>query len=130
MLLESFFTRWRQAVRPLPRATPSAALLAQKRKQRRLIQRTAGVILLLGSAWFVYSYSASAPDRARAEGALGVMKMGPATYDQAIHHFDRATQMWPEYAEAHLNRGIAEHNLNQVGPALADLDRAVDLAPT
>jgi len=129
MPLESFFTRWRKAVRPLPRRTPSAALLAQRRKQRKLIERTAGVIVLLAAAWFVYSYLASAPDRARAEAALGVMKMSPGTYEQAIHHFDRAAQIWPEYAEAYLDRGIAEHNLNQAGPALVDLDRAVDLDP-
>jgi tetratricopeptide (TPR) repeat protein len=129
MALESFFTRWRKAVRPLPRGTPSPAFLAQKRKQRKLIQRTAGILVLLGVGWSVYSYARSAPDRARAEGALGLAKMGPGTYDQAIRHFDRATQIWPEYAEAYLNRGVAEHNLQRPAPALVDLDKALDLDP-
>jgi tetratricopeptide (TPR) repeat protein len=130
MAVESFFTRWRNAVRPPARGTPNAALLAQKRRQRRLIHRTVGAILILGAGWYVYSYLASAPDRARAEAALGVKKMGPGTYDEAIGRFDRAIQIWPEYAEAYLNRAVAEHDVSQRGPALADLDKALDLDPS
>jgi tetratricopeptide (TPR) repeat protein len=127
MALESFLTRWRKAIRPI--GTPSAALLAQKRRQRRLIYRTLVVILLLGAGSIMYGYLANAPDRARAEMALGAQKMGPGTYDEAIRHFDRAVEIWPEYADAYLNRAVAEHNLNQQGPALADLDKVLDLDP-
>jgi len=127
--VESFFARWRKAFQSPPRGTPSAALLVQRRRRRRLIQRTVLAILLLGAAWFIYSYVVSAPDRARAEAALGMVKMAPGTYDQAIHHFERATQIWPEYADGYLNLGIAEHNVNQRGPALADLDKALRLNP-
>lgn len=129
MAVESFLTRWRKAVRSPERETPNAALLAQRRRQRRLIYGTLAAIMLLAGGWFLYSHLASAPDRARAEAALGVKRMGPGTYQEAIRHFDRAIEMWPEFAEAYLNRGIAEHNVGQRAPALVDLDQAVDLDP-
>ena len=121
MALESFLTRWRKAVRPL--GTPTAALLAQRRRQRRLIYRTLSIVVLLGAAWFIYGYWASAPDRARAEVALGAKQMGPGAYDESIRHFDRAVELWPEYAEAYLLRAVAEHAASQPGPALADARR-------
>ena len=129
MAVESLLTRWRKVVRSPKRAGPDAAQLAQKRRQRRLIQRALAVILVLGAGWYVYSYLASAPDRARAEVAQGLKLMGPATYDQAMRHFDRAVQIWPEYAEAYLNRAVAEHTISQRVAALADLDKALDLDP-
>jgi tetratricopeptide (TPR) repeat protein len=55
--------------------------------------------------------------------------MGPGTYEEAIRHFDRAIEIWPEYADPYLNRAVAEHNLNQQGLALADLDKVLDLDP-
>jgi tetratricopeptide (TPR) repeat protein len=129
MAVESFLTRWRKAVRPLPRATPSAALLAQQRRQRRLIHRTLAVLVLAGAAWLVYNYLASAPERARAELALGVKKLSPGAYEEAMAHFNRAIQIWPDYGEAYLNRAVAEHDESHPGPALADLNRALDLDP-
>src|ERR1700682_806266 len=99
MAVESFVTRWRKAVRPLPRATPSAALLALKRRQRRLIHRTLAVIVLAGAGWLVYNYLANAPQRARAELALGVKKLSPGAYEEAMTHFNRAIQIWPDYGE-------------------------------
>ena len=87
------------------------------------------VILLLGAGWYLYSYLAGAPDRARAEVALGVKLMGPGTYDQALHHFDRAIQIWPDYAEAYLSRALTEHTVSQRVAALADLDKALALEP-
>ena len=50
MAVESFFTRWRKAVRPPARGVPNPAILAQRRKQRKLIYRTLGAIVLLGAA--------------------------------------------------------------------------------
>ena len=129
MAVESFFTRWRKAVRPLPRATPSAALLAQQRRQRRLIYRTLAVIVLAGAAWPVYNYLANAPARARAELALGLKKLSPGAYEEAMAHFNRAIQIWPDYGEAYLNRAVAEHDESQQEAALADLDKALDLDP-
>ncbi len=130
MAVESFLTRWRKAVRPLPREAPSAALLALKRRQRKLIQRTVAILVLAGAAGWIYSYWAGAPDRAQEETALGVKLMGIGTYDQAMRHFDRAIQIWPEYADAYLNRGLAEHGTSHRTEALADFDRALGLDPT
>lgn len=129
MAVESFFTRWRKAVRSPERETPNAALLAHRRRQRKLIYGALGMICLLGVGGYVYSYVASAPDRARAEAAWGVRQMGPGNYEEAIRHFDRAIGIWPEFAEAYMNRGVAKHNVSQRLPALADLDKALDLDP-
>jgi len=129
MAVESFFTRWRKAVRPLPREAPSAALLALKRRQRKLIQRTVAMLVLAGAGGWIYSYWVSAPDRAQAEIALAEKLLGAGTYDQAMRHFDRAIQIWPDYADACLNRGLAEHGASHRAEALADLDKALDLDP-
>jgi len=130
MAVESFLTRWRKAVRPLPREAPSAALLALKRRQRKLIQRTVAILALIGAGGWAYSYWVSAPERAQDETALGVKLMGVGTYDQAMRHFDRAIQIWPEYADAYLNRGLAEHGASHRTEALADFDRALTLDPS
>ena len=129
MGVESFLTRWRKAVRPLPREAPSAALLALKRRQRKLIQRTLGILALAGVSGWICSYWASAPDRAQEEAALAAKLLGVGTYDQAMRHFDRAIQIWPTYADAYLNRGLAEHGASHPVQALADLDKALDLDP-
>lgn len=129
MAVESFLTRWRKAVRPLPRATPSAALLALQRRQRRLIHRTLTVVVLACASCLVYIYLANAPQRARAELALGVKKLSPGAYEEAMVHFNRAIQIWPGYGEAYLNRAVAEHDQSQPAAALADLDKALDLDP-
>src|SRR5262249_18690985 len=129
MAVESFFTRWRKAVRPPARESPNAAQLAQRRKQRKLIQRTAAIAIAAGTGWFIYSYWTGAPDRARAEAALGVKLLGAGKHDQALRRFDQAIQIWPDYAEAYLDRAVAEHTISQRAEALADLDRALDLDP-
>jgi tetratricopeptide (TPR) repeat protein len=129
MGVESFLTRWRKAVRPLPREAPSAALLALKRRQRKLIQRTAAILALAGAGSCVYIYWVSAPDRAQEEAALAVKLLGVGSYDQAMRHFDRAIRIWPDNPDAYLNRGIAEHNSSHREEALADFDRALDLDP-
>lgn len=129
--MASLFTRWLQAVAPLPApAAPDPAVLAQKRKQKRLIAWTAAIVLALAAAGYVSNFVASAPDRARAEVALGLRKMGPETYGQAIARFNRAISIWPEFAEAYLDRAVAEHGISQRPAALADLDKALDLDPT
>lgn len=129
MAMESFLTRWRKAVQSPERETPNVALLAQRRRQRKLIYGALAAIMLTAGGWLVYSYVAGAPDRARAEAARGLKRMGPGAYEEAIRHFDRAIAIWPNDAAAYLNRAIAEHNVGRRGPALVDLDRALDLDP-
>ena len=128
--MASLLARWLQAIAPVPvPGTPDPAVLAQKQKQRRLIWWTVATIALLAAGGYAYSYVASAPDRARAEMAAGMRKMGPGAYGQAIASFDRAIDIWPEFAEAYLNRGVAEHGKGERGAALADLEKALDLDP-
>jgi len=83
--------------------------------------------VLAGGGGWIYGYWASAPDRAQDEAAVGVKLLGIGTYDQAMRHFDRAIQIWPEYADAYLNRGLAEHAASHRAEALADFDRALSL---
>ncbi len=129
MGVESFLTRWRKAVRPLPREAPSAALLALRRRQRKLIQRTLAILVLTGAGGWIYNYWASAPDRAQEEAALALKMLGSGTYDQAMRHFNRAIQIWPGFADAYLNRGLAEQGASHRAAALADFDRALNLDP-
>ena len=55
--------------------------------------------------------------------------MAPGTYAEAIDHFDRATGIWPELAEAYLNRAVAEHVVSLRPAALVDLQKALDVNP-
>ena len=126
----SFLTRWWQAIKPLPEESSRRALVtAQKRRQRRLIWRTVGLVAVIGAGWFVYDYIATAPERANAELRAGMQKMQPGAYREAIARFDRAVGIAPQLADAYLERGIARHFLGETEPALADLDKALDLNP-
>jgi tetratricopeptide (TPR) repeat protein len=126
----SFLTRWWNTIKPLPgEASHRPPETAQKRRQRRLIETTIGIGALAGVGWYVYSYIASAPERANAQVQAGMQKMQPGAYREAITRFDRAVSIRPELAEAYLERGIAHHFLGEAEPALADLDKALDLNP-
>jgi tetratricopeptide (TPR) repeat protein len=87
-----------------------------------LIQRTVAILVLAGAGGCVYIYWVSAADRAQEEAALGVKLLGVGSYDQAMRHFDRAIRIWPDNADAYLNRGRAEHSASHRAEALADLD--------
>lgn len=126
----SFLTRWWNSIKPLPEeASRRAPVSAQKRRQRRLIKRTIGLLALAVAGWYVYSYIASAPERANAQLQAGMEKMRPGVYPEAVAHFDRAVDIKPDLAEAYLERGVARHFLGEAEPALADLDKALDLNP-
>jgi tetratricopeptide (TPR) repeat protein len=56
--------------------------------------------------------------------------MAPATYQEAVHQFDRALSLNPQFADAYLNRGLAERNLNRPDAALTDFEKALDLDPS
>jgi tetratricopeptide (TPR) repeat protein len=124
----SFLTRWWNTIKPLP-GEASHRVTAQRRRQRRLIRRTIGIVVLTGAAWYSYSYIATAPERANAQLQSGMQRMQPGAYREAITRFDRAVSIRPELAEAYLERGIAHHFLGETEPALADLDKALDLNP-
>lgn len=130
MAPEPPLTRARNAAEPLPATgQPSQAALSLKRKQRRLIWTAVSLFALAGCGWFAYSYIAGAPQRARVEFDRGMHAMGPGKYPDAIVAFSRAIEIWPPFADAYLNRGIAEHNLGDRVSAAADFDKASDLDP-
>jgi tetratricopeptide (TPR) repeat protein len=126
----SFLTRWWNSIKPLPEeASRRSPITAQKRRQLRLIKRTIGIVALAGAGWGVYTYIASAPERANAQLQAGMQEMQPGAYREAVTRFDRALSIMPQLAEAYLERGIAHHFLGEIEPALADLDKALDLNP-
>lgn len=88
---------------------------------------TLGFIAVAGCGWYIYDYIASAPQRAQAVLDRGMHQMDPGTYPEAIKNFDRAIAIWPEFADAYMYRGIAEHNLSQADGAVVDLEKATDL---
>ncbi len=127
---ESLLTRWWNAVRPLPAApVVDKATLQTKRRQRNLIRFTLLLAVLLAAGWYAYSYKMSAPQRALVEFEKGVASMRPGAYGDAIAHFDKSIETWPNMPEAYLNRGITLHSSSQRDAALQDLDRALALNP-
>jgi tetratricopeptide (TPR) repeat protein len=93
---------------------------------------TAGVLamLLVTGAYFALDYWASAEARAQAALSLGIDKMTPGHYDEAVRDFDRAIAISPQWAAGYLNRGLARRQLGRFDEALADLERAVMLDPS
>jgi tetratricopeptide (TPR) repeat protein len=122
---QSFLTRWRKAVQPLPES--NQRLIQQKRRQKRLVIVTITLALLIAGGWYAYNYIANAPVRARVEFDKGIALMNPGDYEQAVDQFTRALEIWPDMAEAYLNRGIVLHALGQREAAVADLERALEL---
>jgi len=62
--------------------------------------------------------------------AVGGMQMAvKGDYDGAIHEYDRALAVDPEFVDALANRAKANDILHRYDRALADLDRAVALQP-
>jgi tetratricopeptide (TPR) repeat protein len=58
-----------------------------------------------------------------------MLQMGPGKEADAIKAMSRAIDIWPQYAEAYMYRGIAEHNTGQVEGAVIDLEKASELKP-
>lgn len=123
-----FLSRGRAPAEPRPKAQPvDPRVRAQKQKQRRLLFAGSSVLLLVAAGLYAFDYISTAPERAQLALALGIRKMTPGTYEEAVHQFDRAISLSPQLAEAYLNRGLAERNLNRPEAALIDLAKALDL---
>src|SRR5437868_7982873 len=60
---------------------------------------------------------------------LGMALRSQGRLGQASQAFDRAVQLAPDDADAHINRGIAFHGLRQLERAVASYDRAIELKP-
>src|SRR5690349_11028279 len=61
--------------------------------------------------------------------ARGAQALGRRDFQHAITHFDRAIQLFPEFAEAFNQRALATHLLEEFEDSLKDCQQAVKLMP-
>jgi tetratricopeptide (TPR) repeat protein len=59
----------------------------------------------------------------------GVAYRVKENYAQAIHDFNEAIRLVPEFANAFNNRGVAYRNMGDLDRALADYDQAIRIEP-
>jgi tetratricopeptide (TPR) repeat protein len=123
----SFIRRVWKAVQPPP---PLPARRRLNRAQRRLIRVTSITVALGVSAWAVYAYIASAPDRASGHYQQGIHLLGPGDFQGADTQFTQAIAIFPKYADAYLGRGKARQAAGQINAALADFEKAIAINPT
>jgi len=109
----SFLSRVWTAVKPPP---PLPARRRLNRDQRRLIRVTSIALALGASAWGIYAYIASAPDR-----ALNHFMSG---------QFTQAIEIDPNFAEAYRARGDASQLAGHSEAALADFAKAISIDPS
>jgi tetratricopeptide (TPR) repeat protein len=105
-------------------------VVAQRRRQRRLIWITASFIVLIAVGVGVFDYIDSAPQRADAQFQQGMQLMHPGTYQDAVIHFTRALSISGQLPDAFMERGNAHRFLNEPDAALADFQAAAGLNPT
>ena len=101
----------------------------QRRKQRRMIFGTLTVIALGLIGWAVYAYMGTAQQRAQATFDDAERLMSAGHYAKALDGFTRTLSIWPQMANAYVERGLAHHFMGEDQQALADLDRALGLDP-
>lgn len=127
-MARSVFSRLWDAVKPPPAVTrPGAKKKKLTRSQKRLLFTTVALLAVSGLSWGAYAYVASAPQRADTEYQTGMKLMAAGNYKDAIAQFTRAVQIWPQLANAYLERGVSHRYLNQNDEALADFDQAIAL---
>ncbi len=130
-MAEPILRRLWNTVKPPPAVKgPKKPMTAQRRKQRKMILATLGVVVIGGAGWGIYAYIAASPQRAKSQFDAAMLLMGSGKYEKAVDGFTHAIQIWPQYAEAYVERGISNHFLKQDELALADLDTAVQLNPS
>ena len=123
----SLLSRVWEAVKPPP---PLPARRRLNRDQRRLIRVTSLALALGASAWGVYAYIASAPDRALGHYREGMHLLGPGDFEGAAAQFSQAIAIFPDYADAYLGRGKARQAAGHNEEALTDFERAIAIDPT
>src|SRR5437773_7300297 len=64
-----------------------------------------------------------------AEYNLGLTLKNQGQLDQAIAHYRRAINIWPDYVEAHYNLGGAYIEKGNIDEALAEYRRAIEIRP-
>jgi tetratricopeptide (TPR) repeat protein len=69
------------------------------------------------------------PQNVQALTNLGCAYSWAGQSDTALHYFDKAIELNPDYAEAYNNRGADLYRVHRLAEALRDLDEAIKLKP-
>jgi tetratricopeptide (TPR) repeat protein len=126
---QNIITRAWEAVKLPPVQGTKKPMSPQRRKQQRMIFGTLTVIVLAGIGWATYAYMGTAPQRAQSAFVDSERLLSAGQYAKAVDGFTRAISIWPQMANAYVERGLAHHYLNEDPQAVADLDRALQLDP-
>ncbi|PYL74702.1 MAG: hypothetical protein DMF27_13955, partial [Verrucomicrobia bacterium] len=129
---------------PLALAGAGIVTAMEKIAIRRLPIQTAatlGILLILGAQTFQQSakyhdlitlYQATLAKNPKcwmAEYNLGLALKNQGQLDQAIAHYRRAIDIWPDYVDAHYNLGGAYIEKGEIDEALAEYRRAIEIRP-
>src|SRR5438046_1425828 len=129
---------------PLALAGVGVVTAVEKVGIHRLAIQTAstlGILLILGALTFQQSakyhdlitlYQATLAKNPKcwmAEYNLGLALKNQGQLDQAIAHYRRAIDIWPDYVDAHYNLGGAYIEKGKVDEALAEYRRAIEIRP-
>jgi len=122
-----FWSRLWDAIKPPP-PVPSQRK-PWNRSQRRLFWGTLSGLICVGTGLGIYQYVSSAEDRANDAFQKGMEFLGPGRYDDAVAQFTRAIAIWPQHAQAYLQRGKVRQVLSEPDAALGDFERALKIEP-
>ena len=129
---------------PLALAGAGVVMAVEKVGTHRLATQTAstfGILLILGTLTFHQSANyhdlitlyqvtlAQNPKCWMAEYNLGLALKNQGQLDEAIAHYRRAINIWPDYVEAHYNLGGAYIEKGNIDEALAEYRRAIEIRP-
>ena len=129
---------------PLALAGAGVVTAVEKIAIHRLRIQTAGtlgILLILGALTFHQSakyhdlitlYQATLAQNPKcwmAEYNLGLALKNQGQLDEAISHYRRAINIWPDYVDAHYNLGGAYIEKGEVDEALAEYRRAIEIRP-
>ena len=129
---------------PLALAGAGVVMAVEKIRIHRLAIQTAStlaILLILGTLTFHQSANyhdlitlyqvtlAQNPKCWMAEYNLGLALKNQGQLDEAIAHYRRAVNIWPDYVEAHYNLGGAYIEKGNIDEALAEYRRAIEIRP-
>lgn len=118
---------WHHALTPSTSAETSPAPNPDRLLQQALAHHNAGE---LAQAEALYrQILATSPRNLGALHLLGVIACQTAQPARALEWIDRAIQVDPTFADAHINRGGALHSLGQYQAAIESYDTAIRLNP-
>ena len=129
---------------PLALAGAGVIMAMEQVRIHRLAIQTAstlGILMILGTLTFHQSAKyhdlvtlyqvtlAQNPKCWMAEYNLGLALKNQGQLDEAIAHYRRAINIWPDYVEAHYNLGGAYIEKGNIDAALAEYRRAIEIRP-